>query len=133
MFEQASRMRLRFNSNKGDLSVEDLWDLPLTVTERQRGTSLDIIARTVSSELKSSEEESFVVISAVSVTNSTLQLKLDILKHIIAVKLEEKKTAANDTAKRLQKQKILAIIAQKKDDALLNLSEDGLQKLLDDM
>jgi hypothetical protein len=28
IFEQASRLRLRFESSKGQLIVEDLWELP---------------------------------------------------------------------------------------------------------
>lgn len=30
IFEQASRQKLRFETSAGKLSIEDLWDLPLT-------------------------------------------------------------------------------------------------------
>ena len=38
MFEQAARLKLRFETSRGLLSVEDLWDLPLTSA---RGASLE--------------------------------------------------------------------------------------------
>ena len=30
IFKQATKLKLRFSSVRGDLTVEDLWDLPLT-------------------------------------------------------------------------------------------------------
>ena len=49
IFEQASRLKLTFSTNKGQLSVEHLWDLSLD--------SLDTLAKGVNRELKASEEE----------------------------------------------------------------------------
>lgn len=41
MFQQATRLKLRFSTSQGQLTVEDLWDIPLTST---RNASLDSIA-----------------------------------------------------------------------------------------
>jgi hypothetical protein len=37
IFEQATRAKIRFSTPVGMLSVEDLWDLPLTSTQGQAG------------------------------------------------------------------------------------------------
>ena len=50
MFEKASRMKLRFNTQRGVLSVEDLWDLPLI--------QLDNIAIALNKKLQESKTES---------------------------------------------------------------------------
>ena len=34
MFANASAMKVRFESSRGSVSVEDLWDLPLTELDR---------------------------------------------------------------------------------------------------
>lgn len=34
MYKQASKMKLRFATSKGNLSVEDLWDLSLPALDR---------------------------------------------------------------------------------------------------
>ncbi len=91
LFEQASRLKLTFSTNKGQLSVEHLWDLSLD--------SLDTLAKGVNRELKASEEESFV--KTRTKANTELVLRLEILKRVIEVKLqeaEEKKGRAEKAA-----------------------------------
>jgi hypothetical protein len=124
IFERASRTKLRFSSSVGLLSSEDLWDLPLTAKFNKM--SLDSLARVIHSELKGREEVSFVE-TRPDPEKAELELKLEILKHIIGVKLEEKKKAEEASANAVRKQKIMAAIEQKQDGALSNLSEEELK------
>lgn len=128
MFEKATRQQLRFNTKKGLLSVEDLWTLPLKASFNAQ-VDLDEVAKAVHQELKTSEEISFV--APVSASNTTAQLKMDIVKHIIAVKLAEKEAAEKAREVKEKKQKIMSIIAQKQDESLMNSSVEDLQKMLD--
>ena len=128
MFEKATRQQLRFNTKKGLLSVEDLWTLPLKASFNAQ-VDLDEVAKTVHQELKTSEEISFV--APVTASNTTAQLKMDIVKHIIAVKLAEKEVAEKAKETKEKKQKILEAIARKQDEALVNSSVEDLQKMLD--
>ena len=130
MFEKATRQQLRFNSKKGLLSVEDLWTLPLKTNYSQQ-VDLDEVAKTVHQELKTSEEISFV--APVTASNTTAQLKMDIVKHIIAVKLAEKEVAEKAKETKEKKQKILEAIARKQDEALVNSSVEDLQKMLESL
>ncbi|MFW9602789.1 MAG: hypothetical protein ACMV1B_10780, partial [Prevotella sp.] len=57
LFEIATREKFRFASIKGELSVEQLWDVSLT---SKTGFDLDTIARTVNQESKETDTESFV-------------------------------------------------------------------------
>ena len=123
MFEKASRLKLRFNY-KGMACVEDLWDISLN--------ELNTIAKGINRELKDvAGEEDFI--SSATVTSKArdiLQLKLDILKHIIAVKIEERDAIRATREKAEQKQKILEIIGKKQDAALEGKSIEELKALL---
>jgi hypothetical protein len=123
LFEQASRLSVRFTTPKGSLMVEDLWDLPLTSTT---GAALDNIAKDLNKQLKEADTESFVV--KAKALDTILQLKFDIVKHIIEVRLEENETAKTTKDKKEKKQKLLSLIAQKQDEKLLGLSLEDLQK-----
>ena len=57
LYKKAVMRRLRFKTTRGNLSVEDLWDIPLTSST---GLSVDIIAKALNNELKTNAEESFV-------------------------------------------------------------------------
>ena len=125
MFEKASRLGLRFTTTKGQLSVEDLWQLPLTSTTK---ANLDDIAKGLHAQLKDSSEVSFV--NPTATKNEALELSFEIVKHIIAVRLEENRQAQAAKDRADQKQKIMAIIERKKDAALESSSLEELQAAL---
>lgn len=128
MFEKASRLKLRFETQKGLLSVEDLWDLPLQSANR---TNLDDIARDLDNQVKASPSISFVAAEQAVVNDSEAKLKFDIVLHIIKVRVAENQARINAQAKSEQKQKIMAIINRKQDAALENASIEDLQKMID--
>lgn len=123
LFEIATRKQYRFNSQVGALSVEDLWNLPLTST---RSASLDAIAKELYSQLNE-ETVSFVTPSVSD--NTVVQQKFDIVKHIIDVKVAERDAAKLAAENATKKQKILSLIAQKQDEQLSGSSLEELQAL----
>ena len=127
MFEKAARLKLRFDTSKGLVTVEDLFDLPLTV--RNGGASLDNIVKGIARQIRETETESFVLTTTKA--DTILQLKLEIVKHVIAVKKTEAEEAEQAANKKAQKQKILGILARKQDEALEGASEEDLKKLLE--
>ncbi len=127
MFEKASRMKLRFDTPRGRLTVEDLWDLPLVGAE----LCLDDMACAYHKELKDGASESFVLPKAMK--NEKLQLKFDIVKKIIEVRLEEQKEAEEKGRVRQKKYQIMSIIAEKEIESLKDSSLDELKELLDSL
>lgn len=124
MFEQASRTKLRFDTPRGRLAVEDVWDLPLLGGD----TCLDDLAKALHRELKDDSQESFVV--PTTEPNEKLQLKFGIVKHVIDVRLQEKVAAENAEATRQKKQQILSIIAEKEVENLKGVTIEELQDLV---
>jgi hypothetical protein len=128
MFEKASRLHLRFDTPVGDLTVEDLWQLPLTSVRGR--TDLDGVARGLD-ELVKSSAVSFV--TDTSEPDEKLQLKFDIVKHIIKVKREERDTATKRAANTALKQRLQSILASRADTALEGKSDEELKALIDQL
>lgn len=118
MFEQATRLKLRFN-HKGLCSVEDLWDLSLK--------SLDIIYKELKKQSKEQKEESLLGIK--DQNDKILDIKIEIIKYIVEVKLMEQKQRQLAS----QKQKLLAIIAEKEDKKLYDMDIEDLKKLAQEL
>lgn len=130
MFEKASRLKLRFDTAKGQLSAEDLWDLPLT---SQTGkVNLDDLAKDLFRTLKN-EGETISFVTPVGGGDRTVQLKFDIVKHVIDVRVAERDEAAQAASKRDQKQRILEVIAQKENEALLGSSLEDLRRMAESL
>jgi len=122
MFEQASKMKLRFTTPKGLINVEDIWDLPLE--------SLDDLAKGLNRSIKESDEESFIVKKTKA--NNRLNLQFEIVKYIIKDKLEAIEALENRLANKARKEKIMNIISEKEDNSLKNKSVAALKKMLDE-
>ena len=126
MFEKATRQKLRFESTKGLVSVEDLWDLPLDSATGK--ANLNDVARAVYRDLKAEDKISFVAVQ--QKTDEVTQLKMDIVKHIIQVKLSEADAAKQVRDAKEKKQKIMEIMSRKQDAALESASLEDLEKML---
>jgi hypothetical protein len=130
MFEEASRLKLRFQSNRGILSVEDLWSLPLV--SKTDGVSLDILAKDYYHQLKE-EDDSVSFVEPVKEVNKIPTLKLEIIKYIISVRLAERDAKAQELQRREQKQRLLALISNKEDEVLAGKSLNELREMVDQL
>lgn len=124
IFERASRAKLRVDSTVGLLTVEQLWDLPLTAKGDR--PDLDKIARAVNTELKSLEEGSFVTITP-DPRKTDLELKLDILKHVIEAKMTAKAAAEKAAENAERKRKLLSALASKEEAELSGMSKEQIE------
>ena len=127
LFELAAREKLRFETPRGQLTVESLWDLPLSSAAN---ISLDSIAVALDTAIRSSAPKSFVSNTA-SVENKMLTLKFEIVSHIISVRLAENKAKAESNEKAAQRRMLQEAIAAKKNEKLLSGDIDALQARLD--
>ena len=129
MFEKAARMKLRFSTPKGNLSVEDLWDLPLAGKD---GTAnLDDLAKEFYKKHRDGEELSFV--KTVKKAETTTKLQLDIVLRIIEVRLEEEERRKQAVVNKEKKDRILSIMAEKENASLKEASMDELRRMLADL
>lgn len=122
MFDQATRLKLRFESNKGLLSVEQVWDLNLT--------ALNEMAKGLNRQVKAAQTDEEDFIGTKSNVDSELQLRFDVVKHIIGVKLKERDDTKDAAERKASNQAILELIQRKKQQELEGLSIEELEKRL---
>ena len=127
IFEQASRIKLRFDTKQGPLNVEDVWGLPLTTT-RPNQSSLDDLARSLDKTLSESGTKSFVEDTPKG--NVETQLAFDIVIHIIKTKKAENAAALAAKANSELRHKLLEIKANKQIEALTGKSEAEIDAML---
>lgn len=124
MYKQASRLKLRFNVvGAGNLSAEQLWSADvegLTTLEEELQKAVEKLGnpsrRKQTSQPKAGEE---------------LKLKLAIVSDVLDTREKEAVEIRDAAAKKAHQQKILTLIAEKREDKLKNMSEEELLALLD--
>jgi hypothetical protein len=130
LFLTAARRKFRFPSNSGLLTVEQLFDLPLTTT-RSNGSSLDDTARKVNGNLKAAGEESFVALA--NPASSDLSLQLEIVKAVIAIKQAENADARARADRASKRAAILEALDSAERGELQAKSPAELRRMLAEM
>lgn len=119
LFINATRANYQFPF-RGMINVIDLWDLSLT--------NLDSVFKTLNAEVKKSEEES--LLNTKSKEDEEISNKIEIVKYIVGVKLDEKKKREDAKKNAEMRQRLLEIKAKRQDAALENMSDEELDKAL---
>lgn len=120
LFEIAARKKYRFNTSKGLLTTEDLYDLSLD--------SLDRIAVSVNNEIKESQTETFL--SKTPKSNADAENKLEILKSIITLKQDQAAAKKEATERRAKLARLQELYDQKLNEAEKGKSADELAALI---
>lgn len=118
LFEKATRAKLRFQTQKGLCTVEDLWDLTPEI--------LDGMYQELTAEQESTRGRSLLKKTRGA---TKLELKIQVVEHVVKAKLDEAEDRENSVLKKQQKARILQIIADKEDAALLDKSPDELKDM----
>nr|DAH47315.1 MAG TPA: hypothetical protein [Bacteriophage sp.] len=122
LFELATRCKYRF-PYRGQITIEDLWDL--------HPTDLDSVFKTLNAEAKKASEES--LLEPKTEKDEELSNKIEIIKYIVSTKLAEQAAKESEKANKEKKQKLLAIKARREEAALENISDEQLNKMINEL
>lgn len=122
MYKEASRQKIRFNTNRGLLSVEQIWDLPMK----------DLIAsiKHAKEGLSKDKDDDLSFLDDTIKVDPVQQLSFDILKDVYLTKKKEAEDRRNELDKKEHNQKILSLIAEKQEGELKGKSIEELERML---
>lgn len=125
IFEFASRNKLRFQTAQGYISVEELWELPLS--SKTGRANLDAVAINLHAKLQTTQL-SFV--QKETVNNQADQVAFDIVKYIIEVRLAEAAAKADAESRKERKHQLLTLLAEKQTEELRGKTSEEIQALI---
>ena len=124
IFEKAARTKLRFETNRGMISAEQLFDMPLTSSD---GFNLDAVALAIDDK-REATTKTFVAVS--NPQNKVEELRLDVVKRVIEVRQEEAVEAQLKLDRKDRRQKLLSALEAKEGEELTEMSKAKLLKEL---
>lgn len=122
LFEMATRNKMRFPSTKGELSVEDLWDLS--------DKDLDVVYKNLKDQEVKSSEESLLDDANV---DPKLTAAIGIVRYIFTTKRNEKLAEKERINKKLTQKKYIDALSKKEDEAIEKMSEAELRAMIDSL
>jgi len=128
IFKKASKKKLRFSTNRGVLSVEQLWDLSKDEI-RQLVIKAREAAKKCSGEVNDSELSFLDAPAKTKATDD--ELRFEILKDIYLTKKSAEEKAQKKAEVKASNKKLLELIARKQDEALEKKSIKELEKMLE--
>ena len=123
MYKNAARLKLRFETPKGMLSAEDLWDLTLP--------QLNELAKKLNKRLKEFGEDDFLKVK--NDEEKIVKLQFDIVLDILKTKQEDIEAAVARKLKMEQKQKLMAALDAKRDADIGAMTVEEIQAKLNEL
>ena len=125
MYKKAIQMKLRFPSQRGLLTVEQVYDLKLSQLEPMiKGALAEVKSKTGDTD----SELSFLEGKTETKEVEEIKLRFDILKDIYLTKQAEIKAEREEVNTNEEIKKLEAALARKKDKELEEMSADDLEK-----
>lgn len=120
IFKESTKKGLRYNSPKGNITTEQLWDLKLA--------ELDQVAVSLDEQLEKSEKKSFI--KKRTETDEVIDLQLKVVVDVIETKQADVLAKKTELDKKVHNEKIMALIQQKQENKLNDLSVEELEAML---
>ena len=129
---KALEKKWRFPSKRGVLSLEDLFDLPLT---KNNGVNLDAVAIEINKQFQEKQgSTSFVQSTSENTAEiNKLETMLEIVKTIIKQRQDENEAKLKRAELASKRKQLQELINQKQGEALASLSLEELQAQLDEL
>lgn len=126
MYKRASQLNLKFNTPVGMASLQQLWTISVNDLKSAVTDAYNVLNKANSKELDflqdfeqaASEEET---------------LTYEILKDVYITRRETAKAKQNERERKEKEQKLLEILAEKKESSLRSKSEEEIQKMLEEL
>ena len=129
MYKIASQKKLRIATSRGNLSVEQLWDLP----KEEIGQLAVAVRKHIRDERGTAGDSELDFLKPSEQKEETIeQLTFRILRDIYQTKQADEDKAHSTAEKRLKNRRILELIAKKQDQELENKSIEELEKMLEE-
>lgn len=127
IFEKAAREKIRFNTSRGVLSIEDVYQLPVESPATGNQPRIDLKTIRIDLEKEKSPNLSDSFFSKKSKIDETLELKIALIEHIAAIKIAEAEAAAKEKENKSLEQKLIGFLEEQQDASLRSLSPDELK------
>ena len=125
IFEQASRKALRFQTVKGELTVEQLWQLNLDKGE----VNLYQLATELIADVNSKPQKELSFFKKKTNKNELAELKFAIIEHIVITKVSEIEENESAAVRKSEIDEIDRLISQKEAESKSSMSLEELKKL----
>lgn len=120
MYKEALQKKLRFKTNKGMITTEDLFDLSLQ--------NLNTLAIMLDKKISEAPKKSFI--EELPTEENDNELRFSIVKDVINIKLKARKDNIDKAQADAQKKRILEILAKRNDEELEKKSTEELRAML---
>lgn len=125
IFEQASRKALRFQTVRGELTVEQLWQLNLDKGE----VNLYQLATELVADVNNKPQKELSFFKKKTNKNELAELKFAIIEHIVITKVSEIEENESAAVRKSEIDEIDRLISQKEAESKASMSLEELKKL----